>query len=557
VVLVTEAKALEGVANAGGELGRLVPDRDLRVIGKALRSDVAAVKKTDPSAGVGIRGNSHRLFDVGWLDRGQFELVGVAYRIDRVPFTPGRCGDVRLVFRLAYSAEMGGERVSSRLPMTLAVVLEGPPAQGGGCAAAAAAWMAPPDLAGAALGEWLVAGPLAGAIVPGRVIRVETNTQIVRWPSAVRPDLGGHAEYAMRVFRPTAGGGLAVSDLENTPDVARLSRDEAARARLVAWIRDPANLDAIERGTALLPTELLAHSSVSVSPRGLSRRANRPFRQLVRPSELDAAALAGRRLVGSPEAMLRRLDDMSCAGCHQQRTIAGFHLLGDDGGEVAAGNALAVSISAPLVGERARREALLTAIAAGREPDHTRPLTERAADPAGRSGARCDLSGDPGFADWTCADGFECATLDDPALGVCVPAAGLAVGDPCEIGPLAVSDDPHRDRVRRARGRSCSVGVCNRNRVGFPGGMCTAGCDDLPQGATCGVIALLTPFNDCLARKTPFPRCLAEHVSPAGLQACSEQVPCREDYICARTPSGAGACIPPYFLFQLRVDGHP
>ncbi|WP_437943724.1 hypothetical protein WMF27_00680 [Sorangium sp. So ce281] len=25
---------------------------------------------------------------------------------------------------------------------------------------------------------------------------------------------------------------------------------------------------------------------------------------------------------------------------------------------------------------------------------------------------------------------------------------------------------------------------------------------------------------------------------------------------CARTSSGEGACIPPYFLFQLRVDGH-
>jgi hypothetical protein len=87
--------------------------------------------------------------------------------------------------------------------------------------------------------------------------------------------------------------------------------------------------------------------------------------------------------------------------------------------------------------------------------------------------------------------------------------------------------------------------------------MCTASCRDLPAGAACGVIALLTPFNNCLARNTPFPRCLAEHVEPAGLRACSEDAPCRDDYICARTPSGNGACIPPYFLFQLRVDGHP
>jgi hypothetical protein len=90
--------------------------------------------------------------------------------------------------------------------------------------------------------------------------------------------------------------------------------------------------------------------------------------------------------------------------------------------------------------------------------------------------------------------------------------------------------------------------------------MCTSSCADLPEAGTCGVIAVLEPFNACLARKTPFPRCLAEHVTPAGLRACDARTPCRDDYICARVPGGAatgrGACMPPYFLFQMRVDGH-
>ncbi|HEU5058030.1 MAG TPA: hypothetical protein VFU21_15975, partial [Kofleriaceae bacterium] len=307
--------------------------------------------------------------------------------------------------------------------------------------------------------------------------------------------------------------------------------------------------------------EFLARVATSVSPRGMSRRANRPFRQLIDPASLDAAALAGKGLVGSPDALVRRLDDMSCAGCHQSRTIAGFHFLGEDGPEAAAGNALAVALSAPLVAEKRRRTDLVAALAAGGAPDFTRPFAERSADLAGRSGARCNLSGDPGYADWTCADGFTCARLDAPdddgALGVCLPAAGPEVGDPCESGALTAAADPHRDRVRRVTKASCAVGVCNGNRVGFPAGMCTATCRDLPAGATCGAIALLTPFNNCLARNTPFPRCLAEHVAPAGLRACSHDAPCRDDYICARTPSGDGACIPPYFLFQLRVDGHP
>jgi hypothetical protein len=41
------------------------------------------------------------------------------------------------------------------------------------------------------------------------------------------------------------------------------------------------------------------------------------------------------------------------------------------------------------------------------------------------------------------------------------------------------------------------------------------------------------------------------------MRGCGEAAPCRDDYICARTPAGGGACVPPYFLFQLRVDGHP
>ena len=45
--------------------------------------------------------------------------------------------------------------------------------------------------------------------------------------------------------------------------------------------------------------------------------------------------------------------------------------------------------------------------------------------------------------------------------------------------------------------------------------------------------------------------------NPAALRACDVDSPCRDDYICARSGSERGVCLPPYFLFQLRVDGHP
>jgi hypothetical protein len=40
---------------------------------------------------------------------------------------------------------------------------------------------------------------------------------------------------------------------------------------------------------------------------------------------------------------------------------------------------------------------------------------------------------------------------------------------------------------------------------------------------------------------------------------CSVSTPCRDDYVCdfvPGAPQGTGACMPPYFIFQARVDGH-
>lgn len=560
VALVTDPAALAVVSAAGGSFDARLSVASRQAIVRAVASDVTALDRADSKAGVGIRGNAHRLFDKRWLANGRFELVGLAYRIDRIPVTGERCGDIRLVYRLAYSAQVSGETVSSRLPMTVLAVLPGPPARpGGDCSAAARSWLASESLSGAELGQWLVDGPLGQALADTTVAQVLVNYQLVRWPSAVRPDLGGHAEYVLRAFVPGPDH-LVEGPLDNTPDVDGLRGDRDKRDRLLAWIKQPHNLAAIADGSAALPLEFRARKAVSVAPRGLARRANRPYRQLFGPEDFADLDLVGKPIIGSPAALLRRLDDMTCVGCHQSRTIAGFHLLGEDGPDVAAGNALAVSISAPLVAEVERRQKLLAAIARVQPVDFTRPMTERAPGDPGTDGDRCGL-GDAGFADWTCAEGFECrpgdVPADDAAVGYCMARGPVPLGGACELGPIKPHRNAHRDRTTAVRTLECDRSYCNGNRVGFPGGMCTASCEDLPDSGTCGVIALLTPFNNCLARKTPFPRCLAEHVAPAGMRSCSLDRPCREDYICARTPSGSGACIPPYFLFQMRVDGHP
>jgi len=296
---------------------------------------------------------------------------------------------------------------------------------------------------------------------------------------------------------------------------------------------------------------------VSVTPRGLSRRANRPFSSAFVETDFRGAILEGRHNVASAAALLRRLDDLTCPGCHQARSVAGFHLLGIDRAGTSPANSLSVPASAHFERDQPRRWTVLQALHDGGPPDYARPLAERAREGDSGYGAHCGL-GDPGFVSWTCDPGYRCdrydARSDEATVGVCLPEASAGVGDPCETGPIMQSEDARRDRVTHAVKRDCE-GACNTNAVGFPGGMCTPSCGALPESAACGKIAILDPFNACLARNESFERCLNEHSFPAGLRRCDAAHPCRDDYICAGAP-GSGMCVPPYFAFQLRVDGH-
>jgi hypothetical protein len=591
VLLVTDREALAVVAERVGDFGMLVAAHDrprasnaelwelptYRSIMAPIASDIGAIAARDRAAGVGIRGHAHRLFDVGFLraPTARFELVAVVDRMDRRALDQTGCGELRLLYRLGYAESRDALALAlrSRLPMTLAVELQIPgersPARSpADCREAAQRWLPSKQLSGRALGAWLVAssGPLAPErVTRARMVQLGINVQTVRWPSAVRPDLGGHAEYALRAFTwDEASSRYRARKLENTPDVARIAASPALRASLAAWIADPARLLAIDGGHVLLPDAWLAESAVSVTPRGLARRSNRPFRQLFSPADFASLPLASLRFAGSPEALLRRLDDLTCSGCHESRSIAGFHQLGDDGLDALAGNALATGTSPHVVGDLPRRRAYVLALARGEQPDEARPLSERALAGDDGYGSHCGL-GDPGFASWGCAKGLHCdpyeAAVGEDTVGVCLPSTAGA-GDPCEPARVVADADGRRDRVQRGPVRACSdlrsraSTVCERTAVGFPGGMCAGSCDSLAAGAACGSIAILSPFNGCLAAGRPFSECASQHVRPAALRACSLDAPCRDDYLCARGPNG-GVCLPPYFVFQMRVDGHP
>jgi hypothetical protein len=571
VVLVTAPAALQAVERSAGNLGARLVGRPLATTRElagdplyrgfigVLARDLAARQRRDPASGVGMK-RTHRLFDAGWLDSPltRFELIGIANRLDRRPFRPDRCGETRLVYRLAYATKRGAREISSRLPMTINVVYFQTD-DGDGCRKAARRWLPPAPLEGEALGTWLAAadGPLAPSrLSEDELESVEINLQQMRWPSTIRPDLAGHAEYLLRVFHldPKAHR-LAPAALENTPDADRLARDPRAAAALLAWARDPKNLAAIDAGTAALPEALAATSAVSVSPLGLGRLANRPFARLIKPAALADLPLAGTKTIRSPAAFLRRLDGLSCAGCHQLRSVAGFHLLGEERDAGKAVDALFAPGSPHLDAETARRAAYVGALVTGRAPDEARPLPDRDRLPGGY-GAHCGL-GDGGFRDWTCREGLACARGEEDDVGTCLPAGAPRTGDPCQPGRLVASVDATRDRVVAQPPVACGGGgACFTRRAGFPGGMCSRACDRLGPDETCGLIPFLREFNDCVGHGNPFDTCILDNANPEGLRACDADHPCRDDYICARSRSARGVCMPPYFLFQLRVDGH-
>jgi hypothetical protein len=131
-----------------------------------------------------------------------------------------------------------------------------------------------------------------------------------------------------------------------------------------------------------------------------------------------------------------------------------------------------------------------------------------------------------------------------------------------EVGPGAEGDRllPEPRQACTVEGAVVGRGTCASARNGFPGGACTASCDRLGEvrgEAVCLDVPRAGFEEVCFAPGVPFEACLATHVNRERLRACDAARPCREDYACARVPgapAGTGACVPPYFLFQLRVD---
>jgi hypothetical protein len=500
----------------------------------------------------------NRPFDPAWLTsaHARFELVAVVNRIDRIFVDPKRCGEARLVYRLALRPD---ERPETRLPMTINIAFPQPRGDDG-CAALARKWQA--------LGTHGTL-PVAAVVAMFRALphfdRIEINLQNMHGP-ALRKNEDDHAEYLLRSFRVGSDDAIVAGPLLNTP---RADLDARGRAALGSWIQQ--NFQAIDDGTAVLPDELSATRIVSVTPRGLARPRNRPFTaQLGEPEAREMIAklpFEKTSLIKSPAALLRRLDELTCPGCHQSRAVAGFHLLGAERNAQSSFNALEVGTSPHLEGDLAWRAGFLERAARGEAFVVARPFAERTIA-GGGYGAHCG-TGDPGFSDWKCDAGFSCRNINHDEIGICVPDGPRRPGDACQDVTLTATETADGDRVSPEHSDTCTpfdeddprTTSCSPNSFGFTGGFCSDACTELgaTRGETiCADLPISGFESDCFPSSRPIEVCLAEHAVRRVARSCDRSRPCRDDFGCARVagaPPGIGVCIPPYFVLQARVDG--
>src|SRR5262245_8351435 len=112
VLAQLEAQGASLSARLGGAAAQsnraLLANPIYKALVSAIEADLAELRARDPQLLSGLR-SSHRLFDAAFLraETVRFELVGLVNRLDRRPFEPRNCGELRLVYRLAYAIPQG------------------------------------------------------------------------------------------------------------------------------------------------------------------------------------------------------------------------------------------------------------------------------------------------------------------------------------------------------------------------------------------------------------------------------------------------------------------
>ncbi len=374
----------------------------------------------------------------------RFDLVGIVNRMDRAYVAPDECGEIRLIYRpIANHDSTSKETPPSRLPMTFNLVMKAKPASAGiACAGLAKRWLALSDATpkNAESAATLTAeGGALEWITPDAIDRIELNIQVAR-ESANANDLEGRADYLMKVFRlDLQQKRFEESPLENQIDVERMRMDAKLAADFRQWLMEPANFADLDRGTIVLPDRFLASSAINETPSHANAEGN--ARQLFSDDDVvtalaKASAAAPLQNILSPAGFARRLDDMTCSGCHQTRAIGGFHFPSAERFGPASDSAVVAAASPHFFGDQERRRDILAAFRDGASPDFSRgfsarPQQRRSAELTGTTylngwGAVCSPAGatapDKSFSSWGCAEGLSCQAspgAKDARAGFC------------------------------------------------------------------------------------------------------------------------------------------
>ena len=425
---------------------------------------IATHKIELPKASIGVGSSfDFQLFDRDELysDNTRFVLSGIVNRMDRAYVSRPDCGEIRLIYRLTETgaAEIGDAAASPRLPMTVNLVLKARPVAPIDhdvitCAEIARRWLAADELSerGGELAKVLTApGGALDLVRPENIARVETNLQIAHAPKSAIRDF--RTDYLLKVFDYDAKTRtFEEAPLENQIDRDRLLTDRNLARDFKSWLLEPAHLAELDRGTILVPERFLLKSAVAATPVGFSPSKLQPAFGLVAEETaknpvfsesdvvgaLQAAAERGIAMqnIRSPAGFERRLNDMTCTGCHQTRGIGGFHFPGVDWMAAKPSNSTIVPASPHFFGDQVRRRDILAAFRDGKEPDFSRgfasrPQTRGSAELAGTEyedgwGAHCYVrhakasDNDASFRSWTCAEGLACQPASAAGrMGMC------------------------------------------------------------------------------------------------------------------------------------------
>jgi len=531
-------------------------------------------------------------FDLDYLTSpyARFVLVGIINRMDRGYKSQNRCGELRFIYRLAYDIQIHGKTIRSRLPMTINTIFRGGiSSDSNHCQQLAATWKKMNNLT--TVSDWKNNGPLSSTFFNYQNIEsIEFNVQASREGSENKENFGGNAKYLMKVY-DWVNDKFEEGTLENQIDRQKIVSNPLLLKELKSWILQPLNLKALDQGTLVVPKKFLAKRAITIAPGGLARSANRPYYELFKSEDLNNISYLTFEQIKSQNGLIRRLNDTTCTGCHQSRAIGGFHFTGLDPVDKYPGNSVFLAGSPHFLGDLPRRKSIQNDLIKGIPTiDYsrgfaTRPQLRRSQELLGSGnlngwGAHCSTGKDPSFKSWSCAEGFVCKQLldtqDDSGMGICIHSQ-QKIGDPCEFGTVK-NLSFGVDHFQRTNNREiidldkkqtkCSPQSQDKGTLtgGFlNGNLRTLSCgtghsvdDGLPPEASCGPLPAARPgFNACVGKKN-FDECLKEFSIGVGLRGCDQKNPCRDDYICAvGFNKNRGICAPPYFLFQMRVDGHP